>query len=232
MDAQSLVDRIRPVAEHVKGGQAQPSAIIEALPPLHRQLLQALNGFTVQGGALRVFGVGRGDVLDLDWWNDEETWRFAWDDRVDPFVSFAESAWGDQYAYRRGEDGALESTVYFLEGTLLRSEPLASSFEEFAETELLRIADKHYDPLTIDALDRYGPISPTQHWTFVPSIALGGEEDVANVVQLRGQDAMTMAGDLASALQASPPGSWPTQVEPWVDDRGRQRLRVEFDREL
>ena len=171
-------------------------------------------------------------MLDLEWWNDEETWRFAWDDRVDPFVFFAESAWGDQYAYRRADGGGLEPTVYFLEGTLLRSEPLTASFEEFAESELLRIADKPYDPLTIDALERHGAVSPTQHWTFVPSIALGGEEDVDNIVRLRGQDAMTMAGDLASALQASTPGSWPTQVEPWVDDRGRQRLTVEFDREL
>ena len=232
MDAAELVDRLRPVAEHVADWPAEPSPIVEELPGLHRELLQALNGFSVQGGALRIFGIRRDDVLDLDWWNDEETWRFAWDDRIDPFVIFAESAWGDQYAFRRGESGELEPAVHFLEGTLLRSEPLAASFDEFAEVELLRIADKPYDPLTIGALDRYGPIGPRQHWTFAPSIALGGEESLDNVVLVRGQDAMTMAGDLASALQSSTPGSWPTNVEPWVDDRDRQRLRVEFDREL
>jgi hypothetical protein len=232
MDARSLVDRLGPAVSHVESWPAAPPASVDELPPLHRELLQAINGFTVQGGALRVFGVGRGDVLDLDWWNDEETWRFAWDDRVDRYVFFAESAWGDQYAYRRGDDGTLEPTVHFLEGTLLRAEVLAASFDEFAENELLRIAAEHYDPLTIDTLARHGPIAPTQHWTFVPSIALGGEESLDNIVRLRGQDAMTMAGDLASALQSSPPGSWPTKVEPWVDDHGRQRLGVEFDREL
>jgi hypothetical protein len=230
LDAGSLVDRLHPVADNVGGRPANDSEI-GVLPRLHVELLRALNGFTLQAGSFRLFGVDRGDALDLERWNETETWRFAWDDRVEPYVFFASTAWGDQYAYRRTPAGALEPTVYFLEATLLRSEPLAESFEGFAETELLRVAAKPYDSLTVGALDRYGPIAPSDLWAFAPSLALGGEESFENVVRLRARDAMTMAGDIASALRASVPGPWPTQVLPWVDDQGRQRLGLTFDSE-
>jgi hypothetical protein len=121
--------------------------------------------------------------------------------------------------------------VYFLEATLLRAEPLAESFDDFAETELLRVAAKPYDSLTLGALDQHGPIAPSDLWTFAPSIALGGEESLDNVVRLPARDTMTMAGDIASAHRASVPGSWPTQAQPWVDEQGRQRLTVKFDSE-
>ena len=83
---------------------ASAGRCLDRLPELHHRLLEGLNGFTVQAGTLRVFGVGRGDALDLGWWNEPRTWRFAWDDRVDPYVCFAATAWGDQYAYRRGTE--------------------------------------------------------------------------------------------------------------------------------
>jgi len=200
------------------------------LPEFHQQLLTALNGFTLQQGAYRVFGVGRDDPLDLGRWNARATWRFAWDERVDAYLFIGATAWGDQYAFRRKPDGGLEPTVYFLEATLLRAEPMAESFDEFAETELLRLASRPYDPVTVAALDRFGPIDPADQWAFAPSIALGGEESLDNVVRLRAETAMTMAGDIASALHSSIPGSWPIGVQPWLDDHDRQRLRVEFDR--
>jgi hypothetical protein len=228
LDAVALIGQLAPLAEDV--GLSTNGETHDVLSLLHRELLASLNGFTVQQGTLRMFGTGRGDALDLGWWNDKETWRFAWDDRVDSYVIFGATAWGDQYAYRRSEGGDLDSTVYLLEGTLLRAEPLAESFAEFAETELLRVATKPYDSATIGALDRYGPIKPSDQWTYAPSIALGGEESLDNVVRLPAQVAMTFAGDIASALRSSTPGSWPTGVQPYQDDRGRQRLRVQFDR--
>ena len=123
----------------------------------------------------------------------------------------------------------MEPTVYFLEATLLRPSPLAASFTEFAEAELLRVAAVPYDSAAVAALVRYGPISPDELRAYAPSIALGGEESPDHVIRLPAHVAMTFAGDVASALQASPPGSWPTGVEPWEDDRGRRRMRVRFD---
>ena len=128
----------------------------------------------------------------------------------------------------RGMDGALESAIYFLEATLLRAELLAASFADFAESELLAVAAAPYDAMTIGALDRYGPIGTAEMWALSPSIALGGPESLDNVVSLRSDTAMTFAGDIATALRASLPGSWPTAVEPWMDEEGRRRLKVSF----
>lgn len=85
LDAADLVGRLASVAENV--GLPGTAKIADRLPSLHGELLPALNGFTVQHGSLRIFAMGREDALDFNWWNDADTWRFAWDDRVRPYVS-------------------------------------------------------------------------------------------------------------------------------------------------
>lgn len=217
-----------PLADHV-GPRPAAAAVAGTpaahFPPAHRELLLAMNGFTVYHGAFRMLGIGRErSALDLTAWNAVETWRFAWDDRIDPYVIFAETAFGDSYAYRRTPDGGLAPEVHFLEGVLLRPEPLASSFKEFLTEEFLRNARKPYDDYTIGAVDRYGPIEPDKHWVYTPSVALGGPEDVDNITELPAVIAMTFAGDLATALEGTVAG--PVGVVPWTDERGRARLRV------
>jgi hypothetical protein len=201
----------------------------ESLPAVHLELLRSLNGLTVYHGAFRLLGVGRAEpALDLVAWNARETWRFAWDDRVDPYLIFGETAWGDQYAYRQGASGVLDQEIYFLEGTLLRPEVLAESFEEFMVNEFLRNARDPYDNLTIEVVQRRGSIDSGKHWAYAPSIALGGVESVDNAIEMPAITAMTFAGDVASALRASRPGTSPTGVAPWTDDLGRPRLKVTF----
>jgi hypothetical protein len=200
-----------------------------SLPASHLSLLQALNGLTVYRGGFRLFGIGRAEpTLDLESWNASELWRYAWDDRTDSYLMFGETAWGDQYAYRRGASGDLGQEVYFLEGTLLRPQVIAGSFDEFMMNEFLRNARDPYDPLTIESVQRQGPIDLSNHWVYVPSVALGGSESIENVTVMPAVTAMTFAGDLASALRASRPGTSPTKVVPWTDDHGRARLKVEF----
>ncbi|MHB1596715.1 MAG: hypothetical protein ACYCO9_14020 [Streptosporangiaceae bacterium] len=211
-------------------GAAAPAGDLGgSLPSPHLRLLQSMNGCTVYHGAFRLFGIGRPEPYsDLASWNASEVWRFAWDDRTDPYLMFGETAWGDQYAYRRGASGDLDQEVYFLEGTLLRPQVIAGSFEDFMVNEFLRNARDPYDELTIEAVQRRGPIDIGNHWVYVPSIALGGTESVDNVIEMPAVTAMTFAGDVASALRASRPGTSPTGVTPWTDDRGRARLKVVF----
>jgi hypothetical protein len=199
------------------------------LPSAHSSFLRLVNGLTVYHGAFRLFGVNRAErTLDLATWNNQETWKFAWDDRVDPYLLFGETAWGDQYAYKKTLTGGLEQEVYFLEATMLRPQPLATSFEEFITNEFLRNAQKPYDDLIIEAVRRYGPISRDEHWAYTPSIALGGVESIDNIMEIPAITAMIFAGDIASALRASQPGTAPTQVTPWTDDQRRSRLKVMF----
>lgn len=220
------------LADHI-GPRPDPSAATgtpaEHFPEAHRELLLRLNGFTVHHGAFRLLGLGHPvRALDLVSWNAPDTWRFAWDDRIDDFVVFGETAFGDSYAYRRLPGGGLAPEVYFLEGVLLRPEVLAPGFEAFLADELLRNAKEPYDRLVVQAVRRHGPITPDRHWTYVPSIALGGEEDVEHITVLPAEVAMTFAGDIATAMQGATQDA--TGVEPYTDERGRPRLRVLFDR--
>ncbi|GAA3832863.1 T6SS immunity protein Tdi1 domain-containing protein [Streptomyces chiangmaiensis] len=220
------------LADHV-GPRSDPSAAAgtpaEHFPAAHRELLLRLNGFTVHHGAFRILGIGREEpALDLTAWNAPDTWRFAWDDRIEPFVIFGETAFGDSYAYHRLPGGGLAPEVHFLEGVLLRPEIIASSFEAFLADELLRNAKEPYDHLVVEAVRRLGSIAPDRHWVYVPSVALGGEEAVENITVLPATAAMTFAGDIATAMQGADRDA--TGVEPYMDERGRPRLRVRFDR--
>jgi hypothetical protein len=203
---------------------------IQTLPPGHAEFLRSVNGVTVYHGVFRLFGIGRPEpMLDITAWNSRETWRFAWDERVDPFVVFGETAWGDQYAYRREGGGGLGREVYFLESVMLRPEVIADSFEEFMDGEFLRNAMEPYDDMVVQTLNARGPIPVARHWAYAPSIALGGVESVGNVVELPAATAMIFAGDIASALHGSRSGSLPARVVPWTDEMGRDRLAISLD---
>jgi hypothetical protein len=178
-------------------------------------------------GAFRLFGFRQEPYLDLRSWNAPGTWRFAWDDRIEPYFCFGETAWGDQYAYKRsGHDGGLEQEVYLLEAYFLRPEPLAGTFADFLRDEFLRNAEAPYDPITPAAVERLGPIDPSQHWVMSPSLALGGDELVENTVLLPAITAMTFAGDLATWIEEADDEATLVAVEPWHDAQGRARLRV------
>ncbi len=222
---------LRPLADDIGPALDPDSALrtpLELFPVPHLELLQLLNGMTVYHGAFRLFGVREEPFLDLLTWNAWDTWRFAWGEQVDPYMIFGETAWGDQYAYRRGESGAMGEEVYFLEGTLLRSEVIAGSFEEFLVDEFLRNAERPYDEITLEVVRRRRAVASNKHWVYVPSVALGGPESIENVVEMPAVTAMTFAGDIATALQGSSSGASPMAVVPWTDDRSRSRLRVVF----
>lgn len=227
------IEAFRAAAAPRHVGPASPpetfTAWLPGLPEPHVELLAQHNGFTVFHGAFRMLGIRAEPFLDLRSWNDPETWRFAWGAAAEGFVVFGESGWGDQYAYRVSpEGGPAEPTVYFLEATTLAAEPIATSFVEFLHDELLRNAEQPYDELTVAAVERFGDLPPGEHWVLSPPLILGGPESVDNVVRMPAATAMTVAGDLATAVRSAP-GRRVTSVSPWRDDRGRARLRVQLD---
>jgi hypothetical protein len=225
------VEAVRAAAKPRQVGPATPPeafiAWLPGLPEAHAGLLAQLNGFTVFHGAFRMLGLRAEPFLDLRSWNDPETWRFAWGPAAEGFVVFGETGWGDQYAYRTSPQGLLDPTVYFLEATTLAAEPIAASFVAFVHDELLRNAEQPYDELTVAAVERFGDLPAGEHWALSPPLVLGGPESVDNVVRMPAVTAMTVAGDLATAVRSAP-GRPVTAVSPWRDDRGRARLRVEL----
>jgi hypothetical protein len=81
---------------------------------------------------------------------------------------FGETAWGNQYAYRTTQSGALAPEV-FRGGNDASRRSQAASFEEYFAAELLRNSVRPYDTHTVDEL---GPIPFQNHWVHSPSIAL------------------------------------------------------------
>jgi len=199
------------------------------LPESHRAFLNRFNGATAYHGSLRMLGVRDEPYLDLTKWNDLATWRFAWPPEVvDPYLFFAETAWGDQYAYRPDGSSA-EPAVYLLEHLGLGSDKIAGSFEEFLENEFLRLA-REPRSRTREAVRVRGAIGPSGHWAHAPSPALGGHETIGHVVELPAVTAMIYGGDIMSALEGRAADAVILGGQPWTDERGCERLRVEFGR--
>jgi hypothetical protein len=229
MSVKDWVESLGRLGSHAGPGLVGEAGAESALPASHLALLRMVNGVTVYHGMFRLLGVNRDDsCLDMGSWNASESWRFAWDERLDPYWIFGETAWGDQYAYWQEEDGTWGSRVFLLEANFMRPEVLEESFEEFIENDFLRNARDPYDSFVPEVVRRYGSISPADHWVYVPSLALGGVEDLDNVMKMPCNIAMIFAGDMAIAVRDSREEERASEVTPWVDDRGRQRLKVSF----
>ncbi|SNT38765.1 hypothetical protein SAMN05421812_105214 [Asanoa hainanensis] len=224
----AMIDRlISAGVEHVGPPVDAADLARHGLPADYAALLERLNGCTVNAGAVRLFGLRSERHLDLRAWNAPDGWRFAWDDRVEPFLCIGQLALGDQYALRRGPAGYAPE-VYLLEADLLRPEVIAGSFAEFVALELLSNAEAPYDPVLIEAVARLGPIDPASNWVYTPSLVLGGPADLANVMAMDAYTAMVISGDVALAAESAPEGALVAKVLPWFDEHGRSRIRVEF----
>jgi hypothetical protein len=197
--------RTRPAADMLA-----PSSLLSGsgvpLPLDHARLLSLSNGLDAYGGYFRVFGVGPWSVRDMRRWNAPDGWRRAWSGPADGWWFIGETAWGDQYAYATGGEDPLEfdATVYRLDACRLEAEPIAACFGDFLRDEVARNAAAPRDETTVAARRRFGDLEPSVQLAYVPSLLAGGDEDLAQVVELGAREAMTLAGDSYRALAAVP----------------------------
>lgn len=200
--------------------------VVEApLPQEHLQLLHDSNGFMALGGYLRLFGIGCGRCTDLSTWNDPQTWKFAWPSALSEFLCFGETGWGDQYAYRRSDLRVGDASVYVLDACEMQPEKIAPNFQTFFETEYRRQADAAYDSMTRAARKRIGSLRWDEHVVYVPSLLLGGEEKIENVMKMTARTSMIINGDLLTQLQSDPERDVDKLVS-YEDEFGRSRMRV------
>ncbi len=102
----------------------------------------------------------------------------------------------------------------------------AGSFSEFLEKEFLRSAKMPYDNMTILARQKFGVIETSYHLVYIPSLLLGGTEDINNAVKLDAHAAMICNGDIAVELEAAPGEKTLKEVQTYEDDLHRSRLRL------
>jgi hypothetical protein len=197
-----------------------------AFPEDHLQALHESNGVEAYGGYIRLFGVETDDSINIIRWNSNEYWKFAWNDRCSKYWCFAETAWGDQYAYHVEELRKGVPRVYFLECISMAPEPIASSFSEFMEKEFIRIAKNPYDSMMRAARGKFGELEVGTHLIHIPSVLLGGQDDIEHVQTMNARSAMICNGDIAIQLEAGPPDRVVNNVIPYEDEAHRSRLRL------
>jgi hypothetical protein len=201
-----------------------------ALPDQHADVLRESNGIEAYAGYIRLFGVRTAESIDALAWNEPDCWKFAWGDRCSPYWCFAETGWGDQYAYGLKDlQGGGNGPVYFLDALSMTPQPVASSFAEFWDKEFVRSAKAPYDSMLEQARQKLGPLALTSHLVYIPSVLLGGTEDINHVQSMNARAAMICNGDIALQLDAGPATGAVKVVEPYQDDLGRTRLRLVWD---
>lgn len=197
------------------------------LPREHIDLLTWSDGLEAYDGYIRLFGLSADFVLNAVQWNKPEFWKFAWRSRASGFWCFGETAWGDQFAYSIESLGeSTQPEVFFLDAISMSPERISNSFSEFIEEEFIRSALNPYDEMIRLAKDRFGPLQITHHLVYVPSLLVDPRESIDKVQLMDARAAMIINGDLATQVDQAPNGAMVKATEPYVDSKGRMRLRV------
>ena len=191
-----------------------PESLFWSLPTDHQQVVRETNGFSAELGRKRFLGCGHYDLnLDLDAWNANETWRYAWKSQVLPYLFFAYDQWGSQVAYERSQDGALvDGRVHEVDGYSMRVIRSHNSFAEYWDT--LRNTAMH-PRRHVHAPERYlysrqGPMNPA----FLYSMAMPITSEVTGTGEVSvvpAAAAMIRAGQLYEPTGASP---WNDMADP------------------
>jgi hypothetical protein len=195
------------------------------LPLSHQKLLKKSNGIEAYGGYFRLFGFGFDKYQDLVTWNSDEVWKFAWRNLVKDFCCFVETAWGDQYAYNI-EESKKSPNVYFLYADSMFADLIADSFETFIDKEFLRCAINPYDFMITLVRKKIGDLDSRTHITYSPSLMLGGEESLNNVIEINAINSMILNGDIATQISNQNEDYEIKKVEIYQDSKGRNRLRI------
>lgn len=193
------------------------------LPGGYFDLLGHVNGVYSSDGYFRFFGVGDRAERDVIAWNDTKTWKHAWPERLSGMWCFAETAWGDQYAF---ETGAPEETVLFLEAVTMAPEKLTVNLTEFFFHEFLRNVNDTYDHTLKKVRETIGPLSVDEQIAYVPSILISGSEERSSVQKMPAVASMTINGDLSRQLALEPSGRTVRRVDIEQDGHGRPRAKV------
>jgi hypothetical protein len=196
-------------------------------PPEHKELLRTSNGVEAYAGYVRLFGLQGKESIDAVTWNQYDYWKFAWGDRCSAYWCIGETAWGDQYAYSVDSlNGVGVSKVYFLDALSMTPTIVASSFGEFLEKEFIRSAKEPYDLVMKLARQKFGPLELLSHLVYVPSVLLGGTEEIDHVRTMNARSAMICNGDIAVQLDEGPPTGTIKAVQPYEDEMQRMRLQL------
>jgi hypothetical protein len=197
------------------------------IPDDYSEFLSKVNGVSGYFGYVRIYGVNPVKHTDVIGWNRIETWKFAWGKKVSGYFCFAGDAFGAQYAYEFN-DGVFGTNIYMLDAYTMDVQIEFCSFEDFFETEFLRICAAPYDRVMLSAHRKFGRVDAKNHFIYSPSLHLGGQEDLENLVEMEAETAMILNGDVYTQLYSAEEGSVLKGVSQYVDGTGRDRIKLDF----
>ena len=108
----------------------------------------------------------------------------------------------------------------------MKPDVIACSFAEFLHQELAQSSAEPYEDMIKQARQKLGPLEPTSHVVYVPSVLLGGTEDIGNVQKMNARATMICNGDIAVQLDEGPPGGSIKGIQLYEDEMHRMRLRL------
>lgn len=199
-----------------------------SLPELHQSLLSRTNGITTFHGYIRLFGrFCQDDRPSLSLWNDRSFWKYSWPSWINDYLVFGETAFGDQYAYRIS-DLLTENEPRVLQIPFSSDQPieLCATFEEFVETDLTWNIEQPYDELIIQAFEKHGRLSASQHVAYVPPFLLNEEENVDRTTILEARINMITNGEIAKKIRELKTSDNISRIDYFVDDDGHLRLSL------
>ncbi len=203
------------------------------LPKEHLIFLSERGGVNVGDGFFRLYGLNSTDHTNLLDWNKLGKWKFSWKGAMgkglaDDYFCFGGTVWGDQYAYLLSDlQSGHEAPVYFLENTQMQAQKIADNFSNFFSGEFIRRAGKAFDGLTIGAVEKFGGRIDTKDMlVFIPPEVLGGERVIETMEKIEAVKGMIAYGDLYTQVREIPDGSVIEGIQNYLDDKGRERLRV------
>ena len=197
------------------------------LPEAHIELLARANGLSINSGYYRLFGLHTVPERDLEIWNETSLWKYAWQGRVDDFLCFGTTAWGDQYAYHLpslAEKG--HSAVFLLDAYSMDADPLADSFPEFWRNEILRNATAPYDHMVEKCRQATGSLDWNELLTYSPHLLLGGTEEVPNIVRMSPRVVMRMNAEIALQVERLPDETEIVGVTTRTNDKGEPEIQL------
>lgn len=205
-------------------------------PDSYRSFLSKTNGCEVFHGYFRIFGLDSKRPIDVATWNEQLTWKFAWNGAASDFWCFGETVFGDQYAFANSDlrPGA-DAPVYQLHHISMTADrSWADSFSLFVEDDLLVNASKPYLPRFNNAYHSLGPVKLENHLLLVPSLLFlpegdHGEQSLFQTAPAKA--AMIINGDLATQWESAPDGSVVRELTTFVDAKGLTRTRIMWEPE-
>lgn len=196
------------------------------LPQAHKEVLSLTNGIDTCDGYCCLFGFYRVEGIDAVRWNEDACWKFAWEGRASDFFCFGQLADGSQYAYLRDDLKKGKSpTVYEVYPYGFGADALCP-FEQFFVDYFVPWASYLFDSKLREARQKFGPLRSTQQLILSPPLLFGRVMEVERLQILDAVTAMIFRADAGTQLNAGPPDEDVKGVETYVDEKGRNRLRL------